>query len=58
MDGALIIPIFIFPSIYNKQYIQKLLSAGFKVRSAEGVSMEEAKHKLGINLPTIERSVE
>jgi len=53
LDGTLIIPILIFPSIYNKQYIQKLLSAGFKVRSIEGISLDEARAKLGINLPQI-----
>lgn len=51
--ACLIIPILIFPRIYNKQYIQKLLSNGYKVRSAEGISLEAAKGKLGINLPQI-----
>ena len=50
---CLLLPILIFPSIYNKQYIQKLLSAGFKVRSAEGISLDAAKAKLGINLPQL-----
>jgi len=54
--NCLLIPILIFPSIYNKQYIQKLLSAGFRVRSTEGISLEEARQKLGINLPGIEES--
>ena len=50
-----LIPVLIFPIIYNKQYIQKLLSLGFKVRSAEGIDMEEAKRKLGINLPKFDK---
>lgn len=50
---CLLIPILIFPSIYNKQYLQKLLSGGYKVRSAEGTTLEAAKGKLGINLPEL-----
>jgi len=53
--AGFLIPILIFPRIYNKQYIQKLLSSGFKVRSAEGIEMEEAKRKLGINLPKFDK---
>ena len=49
----LLLPILIFPLIYNKHYIQKLLSAGFKVRSAQEISLDAAKAKLGINLPQI-----
>lgn len=52
--AGFLIPILIFPRSYNKQYIQKLLSNGYKVRSAEGISLEVAKQKLGINLPTMD----
>jgi hypothetical protein len=51
---CLIIPILIFPRIYNKQYIRKLLTAGYKVRSAEGIHLDAAKQKLGINMPQLE----
>lgn len=52
--NCLLIPILIFPFIYNKQYVQKLLSLGFKVQSSEGIAVETARQKLGINLPTME----
>ncbi len=52
--AGFLIPILIFPRIYNTQYIQKLLSNGYKVRSTEGISLEAAKAKLGINLPTMD----
>lgn len=55
--ACLLVPILIFPLIYNKQYIQKLLSAGYKVRSTEAISLEEARQKLGINLPAMESAV-
>jgi hypothetical protein len=49
----LIFPIFIFPFIYNKLYIQKRLSRGFKVTSTSGISFDRAKAKLRINLPLL-----
>jgi len=52
--AGFLIPILIFPRIYNKQYIQKLLSNGYKVGSTEGIRLETTKHKLGINLPTMD----
>jgi hypothetical protein len=53
LDGFLIIPIFIFPSIYNKQYIQKLLTQGYKVKSVEGTDLDAVRARLGINLPVV-----
>jgi hypothetical protein len=41
----------IFAFIYNKIYIKKLLEKGFKVKDVEGGTLEDAKTKLGINLP-------
>ena len=53
LDCTLFFPIFIFPSIYNKQYVQRLLSAGYKVHATKGISIDEPKRKLGINLPEL-----
>ena len=39
---------------YNKIYIKELLEKGFKVKDVYGGSLEDAKKKLGINLPTFE----
>lgn len=47
----LVIPVFIFASIYNKSYIQGLLTRGFKVKSVNGGSIESVAAQLGINLP-------
>jgi hypothetical protein len=44
----------IFAFIYNKIYINKLLEKGFKVKDVEGGTLEDAKKKLGINLPQFE----
>jgi hypothetical protein len=54
LDGFLFIPVFIFPFIYNKLYVKKLLEKGFKVKDVEGGSLEDARTKLGINLPKFE----
>jgi hypothetical protein len=40
--------------IYNKIYIQNLLEKGFKVKDVKGGTLEDAKAKLGINLPKFE----
>ena len=53
LDGFLILPIFIFPHLYNKSYIQRLLSQGFKVKSVVGDTIEGAGAKLGVNLPQL-----
>lgn len=53
LDCTLFIPIFIFPSIYNKQYVQRLLSGGYKVQTTEGITIEDAKRRLDINLPEL-----
>jgi TM2 domain-containing membrane protein YozV len=44
----------IFAFIYNKIYINKLLEKGFKVKDVEGGTLEDAKKKMGINLPQFE----
>lgn len=46
-------PIVVFPFIYNKLYVEKLLEKGFKVKDVEGESFENAKRRLGINLPML-----
>ena len=51
LDGFLILPIFIFPSIYNKSYIQRLLTQGFKVKSVVDCDLDSVRAQLGINLP-------
>lgn len=53
LDGFLLVPVVIFPFIYNKLYIEKLLEKGFKVKDVEGESFENAKKRLGINLPML-----
>ncbi|MGZ0707491.1 hypothetical protein ACWPKO_04045 [Coraliomargarita sp. W4R53] len=53
LDGFLIIPIFIFPSIYNKQYIVRLLGQGFKVKSVSDGDLDSVRAQLGINLPEL-----
>lgn len=45
---------FVFAFIYNKIYIKKLLEKGFKVKDVYGGTLEDAKKKLGINLPQFE----
>lgn len=49
--NVLILPIFIFPSIYNKQYIVRLLGRGFQVKSVAGGDIDSVRAQLGINLP-------
>jgi len=53
LDCTLFFPTLIFPSIYNKQYAQRLLSTGYKVQTTEGITIYDAKRKLGINLPAL-----
>jgi len=43
----------IFCFIYNKTYIQDLLTKGFKVKTVEAGTIESAKAKTGINLPEL-----
>jgi hypothetical protein len=54
LGGFLCVPVFIFPFIYNKLYLKKLLEKGFKVKDVEGGTLEDARIKLGINLPKLE----
>jgi hypothetical protein len=44
----------VFAFIYNKTFILKLLEKGFKVKDVEGGNLEDAKRKLGVNLPKFE----
>lgn len=53
LDGFLIIPILIFPSIYNKQYIQRLLTQGYKVKAVDRGDLDSVKACLGIYLPEL-----
>src|ERR1039457_2436483 len=39
---------------YNKIYIKELLEKGFKVKDVYGGTLEDARKKLGINLPQFE----
>tara|TARA_B100000989_G_C19474190_1_gene442113 strand:+ start:942 stop:1250 length:309 start_codon:yes stop_codon:yes gene_type:complete len=43
----------IFCFIYNKLFIQDLITKGYKVKSVEAGTIESAKAKLGINLPEL-----
>jgi len=52
--ACLLIPILIFPRIYNKQYIRRLLEKGYKVKFVEGGDLDTVRTKLGINLPPLE----
>ncbi|MGJ8653024.1 MAG: hypothetical protein ACSHX8_07105 [Opitutaceae bacterium] len=49
----LFIPIFIFASIYNKSYIQGLLTQGFRVKSVDGGTIDSVGTQLGVNLPQL-----
>jgi len=44
----------IFMFIYNKLYIKDLIGSGFKAKSIETGSLQEASGKLAINLPLLE----
>ena len=48
------VAVFVFPFICNKLYIKNLLEKGFKVKDVEGGTLEDAKGKIGINLPKFE----
>ena len=43
----------ILAATYNKKSIIKLLEKGFKVKEVKGGTLEDAKEKLGINLPQL-----
>jgi len=51
LDSLLVIPILVFPFIYNKLYLKKLLEAGYKVKSVEGMAIEVLNRRLGLELP-------
>lgn len=48
-----IIPLFVFPFIYNRLHLKKLLEAGYKVKSVEGTTIETLNRKYGLELPMI-----
>lgn len=49
-----IIPIVIYACLYNKFYIEDLLSAGYKVESIQSnFTLEQLSEKLGIALPSL-----
>ena len=50
LNSMFLFPVIIFPFIYNKLYIQKLLEKGFKVASANNITIDEARRRLKINL--------
>jgi len=54
IDCCTLVAAFVFPFIYNKIYIKSLLEKGFKVKDVEGGTLEDARGKLGINLPKFE----
>lgn len=43
----------ILAATYNKKSIIKLLEQGYKVREVEKGTLQEAREKLGINLPSL-----
>lgn len=51
LGGFFVIPLCIFPFIYNKIYIKKRLEDGYKVKSVEGATVENLNAKLGLELP-------
>jgi uncharacterized protein YecT (DUF1311 family) len=52
-DYIFVFGIIIWPFIYNKMYVNKLLERGFKVKDVRGMSLDAAKEKLAINLPQL-----
>lgn len=52
-DYIFIVGIFIWPFIYNRMYLNKLLERGYKVKAVRRMSLEQARKKLGINLPVL-----
>ena len=51
LDSLFMIPLFIFPFIYNKIYLKKLLEAGYKVKLVEGATIDALNRQLGLELP-------
>ena len=45
------VPVFIFPFIYNKQYIMRLLREGYKVSEVKRGTVESVSRRLKIKLP-------
>lgn len=53
LDALLIVPWIIFPFVYNKLHLKKLLNDGYKVRSAHGVTVEAVNLRYELELPTM-----
>ena len=51
--SLLIIPAPIFPFIYNRIYLQRRLTEGYKVRFPEGKDLAALKTRLRIELPVL-----
>ena len=56
-DYIFILGLFIWPFIYNRMYLNKLLERGYKVKAAQKISLERASKRLGINLPVLHSGV-
>jgi uncharacterized protein YecT (DUF1311 family) len=52
-DYVFVLGLVIWPFIYNKMYLNKLLERGFKVKEVRGMTLDRAKKRLGINLPQL-----
>lgn len=55
LDGLLVLPIFVFPFIYNKMWIKRLLTHGYKLREVEDGDAATMRRRLGIRLPELDR---
>lgn len=51
LDVLFIIPLFIFPFLYNRLYLKKLLEGGYKVKAVEGTTIEVLNRRLRLELP-------
>ena len=51
----LAIPPLVFPFIYNRIFLRRLLEQGYKVQSTGGKSIEDLNARLGIRLPVLEQ---
>jgi len=53
LGAVLILPLLIFPFIYNKLYLKKLLVRGYKVKSVEGTTIEALNQRYELDLPML-----
>ena len=54
--SVLFIPVLIFPFIYNRIHLRRLLEQGYKVQSTGGTKIEDLNARLGIRLPVLEQT--